>query len=154
MLDGFGLINMNGRMYDPVIGRVLSPDPSVQSPTYTQNYNRYSYCLNNPLRYTDPSGYFVHPTDWRDEPVILAPYFGDGVAGAIGPGSGNFWSDPYRSEYGNFMLGSESSFNKMYGPGAYSRSKKDALIDKVNPNRDELYTNGVIAKIPPLKQDE
>ena len=36
----------------------------------------------------------------------------------------------------------------------YSRSKKDALIDKVNPNRDELYTNGVIAKIPPLKQDE
>ena len=56
MLDGFGLINMNGRMYDPVIGRVLSPDAYVQASGYTQSYNRYSYCLNNPLRYTDPSG--------------------------------------------------------------------------------------------------
>jgi hypothetical protein len=52
---------MNGRMYDPVIGRILSPDPLVQTPGYTQSYNRYSYCLNNPLRYTDPSGYFQVP---------------------------------------------------------------------------------------------
>jgi RHS repeat-associated protein len=59
MLDGFGLINMNGRMYDPVIGRVLSPDIAVQAPGYTQSYNRYSYCMNNPLRYTDPSGWYV-----------------------------------------------------------------------------------------------
>ena len=36
----------------------------------------------------------------------------------------------------------------------YSRSKKDALIDKVNPNRDELYNNGVITKIPNLEQNE
>jgi len=42
MLDAFGLINMNGRMYDPVIGRILSPDPFVSSPSYTQSYNRYS----------------------------------------------------------------------------------------------------------------
>jgi RHS repeat-associated protein len=59
MLDGFGLINMNGRMYDPVIGRVLSPDKVVQAPGYTQSYNRYSYCMNNPLRYTDPSGWYT-----------------------------------------------------------------------------------------------
>jgi RHS repeat-associated protein len=58
-LDGFGLINMNGRMYDPVIGRVLSPDKVVQAPGYTQSYNRYSYCMNNPLRYTDPSGWYT-----------------------------------------------------------------------------------------------
>ena len=59
MLDGFALINMNGRMYDPVIGRVLSPDIAVQAPGYTQSYNRYSYCMNNPLRYTDPSGWYM-----------------------------------------------------------------------------------------------
>ena len=59
MLDGFGLINMNGRMYDPVIGRVLCPDIAVQAPGYTQSYNRYSYCMNNPLKYTDPSGWYV-----------------------------------------------------------------------------------------------
>ena len=55
-LDQLGLIDMNGRMYDPLLGRFLSPDPFVQSPSDPQNYNRYSYCLNNPLKYTDPSG--------------------------------------------------------------------------------------------------
>jgi len=56
-LDEFGLINMNGRVYDPVLGMFLSPDNYIQSPTDPLNYNRYSYCLNNPLKYTDPSGY-------------------------------------------------------------------------------------------------
>jgi RHS repeat-associated protein len=56
-LDIFGLINMNGRVYDPWLGRFLSPDPFMQSPGYSQSYNRYSYCLNNPLKYIDPSGY-------------------------------------------------------------------------------------------------
>jgi RHS repeat-associated protein len=55
-LDQFGLINMNGRLYDPQVGRFLSPDNYVQAPGSTQGFNRYSYCLNNPLRYTDQSG--------------------------------------------------------------------------------------------------
>ncbi len=59
-LDEFGLINMNGRMYDPWVGRFLSPDPIVQTGN-SQNYNRYSYVLNNPLKYTDPSGYLLSP---------------------------------------------------------------------------------------------
>lgn len=50
------IINMNGRLYDPIIARFFSPDNFVQVPDFTQNYNRYSYCLNNPLQYTDPSG--------------------------------------------------------------------------------------------------
>jgi RHS repeat-associated protein len=58
MLSGFALINMNGRMYDPVLGRMLSPDNFIQAPLKTQNYNRYTYCLNNPLKYTDPTGNF------------------------------------------------------------------------------------------------
>jgi RHS repeat-associated protein len=57
-LDEFGLINMNGRMYDPAVGRFLSPDPYVQAPEYSQSFNRSSYALNNPLLYTDPSGEF------------------------------------------------------------------------------------------------
>jgi len=55
-LDNFALINMNGRMYDPMLGRMLSPDNYVQAPFFTQSYNRYTYCFNNPLKYTDPSG--------------------------------------------------------------------------------------------------
>jgi len=56
-LADFKLYNMNGRMYDPVVGRFLSPDPYIQAPDFSQNFNRYSYCLNNPLRYNDLSGY-------------------------------------------------------------------------------------------------
>ncbi len=55
--DEFGLINMNGRLYDPLIGRMLSPDIVIQDEQNSQAYNRYSYCFNNPLRFTDPSGY-------------------------------------------------------------------------------------------------
>ena len=58
-LSWFGLINMNARLYDPVIGRFLSPDPYVQMPDFTQNFNRYSYCLNNPFVYIDEDGEFI-----------------------------------------------------------------------------------------------
>lgn len=57
-LTWFGLINMNARLYDPALGRFLSPDPYVQAPDFTQNFNRYSYALNNPLMFVDPDGEF------------------------------------------------------------------------------------------------
>jgi RHS repeat-associated protein len=57
MLDQVNLIHMNGRVYDPVIGRFLSPDLYVQAPFNSQSFNRYSYVFNNPLSFTDPSGY-------------------------------------------------------------------------------------------------
>ena len=59
-LDQFALINMNGRLYDPILGRMLSPDNYVQNATSTQGFNRYSYCLNNPMVYTDPDGQFAN----------------------------------------------------------------------------------------------
>ena len=61
-LDEFNLINMNARMYDPLISRMLSPDDYIQSPLFSQNYNRYSYAWNNPLKYTDPDGNFIVET--------------------------------------------------------------------------------------------
>ncbi|MDP3643923.1 MAG: RHS repeat-associated core domain-containing protein [Bacteroidota bacterium] len=55
-LSLFNLVNMNGRLYDPLIGRFLNADPYVQIPDYSQNFNRYSYCINNPLKYNDQEG--------------------------------------------------------------------------------------------------
>ncbi|MFM8330329.1 MAG: BPSL0067 family protein, partial [Candidatus Methylumidiphilus sp.] len=52
-----GLIHMNGRMYDAVLGRFISADPTIQFPDNLQSYNRYSYVMNNPLVFTDPSGF-------------------------------------------------------------------------------------------------
>ena len=60
-LPHFRLINMNGRMYDPEVGRMLSPDNYIQDGGYSQNYNRYSYALNNPLKFTDPDGNVIVP---------------------------------------------------------------------------------------------
>ena len=80
-LPEFGLINMNGRMYDPVLGRFLSPDNYVQAPDMSQNFNRFSYCLNNPLKYTDPSGEIL--------PLLLLTYAGAAIIG----GGLNVWSN-------------------------------------------------------------
>jgi len=54
-----GIVHMKGRIYDPELGRFLQADPFVQAPDNSQSLNRYSYVLNNPLSYTDPSGFFV-----------------------------------------------------------------------------------------------
>jgi RHS repeat-associated protein len=56
-LDGMDLVHMNGRLYDPLIGRFVSADPNVFYPDNLQDYNVYSYVHNNPLSATDPSGF-------------------------------------------------------------------------------------------------
>jgi RHS repeat-associated protein len=59
MLDQLDLVHMNGRVYDPLTGRFLSGDPFIQDPKDGQNYNRYSYVLNNPTNLTDPTGFIA-----------------------------------------------------------------------------------------------
>jgi RHS repeat-associated protein len=54
-LDDVGMIHMNGRTYDPYLGRFMQPDPMIQAPGNLQSYNRYSYCMNSPMICTDPS---------------------------------------------------------------------------------------------------
>ena len=54
-LNGFGIINMNARLYDPLLARFLAPDPFVGS-GMTNDFNRYVYCRNNPLMFSDPTG--------------------------------------------------------------------------------------------------
>ena len=76
MLPMFQLINMNGRMYDPVIGRMLAPDNYVADATNAQDFNRYSYVRNNPLKYIDPSGEKAKWWQW-----------GLGALGFVDPGT-------------------------------------------------------------------
>jgi RHS repeat-associated protein len=55
--DGFELVHMQGRQYDPRTGRFMTPDPFVQAPLFSQSLNRYSYVFNDPLTNVDPTGY-------------------------------------------------------------------------------------------------
>ncbi len=58
MLPTLGIINMNGRLYDPMIGRMFSVDNYSGQNGTSQSFNRYSYVYNNPLMYNDPGGEF------------------------------------------------------------------------------------------------
>ncbi|MDR2926827.1 MAG: FG-GAP-like repeat-containing protein, partial [Cytophagaceae bacterium] len=103
-LDEFGLINMNGRMYDPLVAQFLSPDPYVQAPGTWYNYNRYAYCMNNPLLYSDPSGEFF----WAAIPLIVK--IGIGIGAAAGAYTGYKIADAKGYDLGNlqtwgYMLG-------------------------------------------------
>ncbi|MES2512661.1 MAG: RHS repeat-associated core domain-containing protein [Bacteroidota bacterium] len=84
-LPQFSLINMNGRMYDPQNARMLSADPVLHDATSSQAYNKYSYCINNPLKYTDPSGYdFSFSTKGAD--ITIGSPFGSGGLMALNQG--------------------------------------------------------------------
>lgn len=128
-LDGFGLINMNGRMYDPVMSSFLSVDRYVQQPDNSQGFNRYAYCMYNPLRYVDPSGWeacgLTHSNPFHDnwsksfvEPAyeprdFQNPYFLNNLAfygnleGTLSGGSGGLAgggvSSSFKSSYGYYV---------------------------------------------------
>src|ERR1700679_329020 len=56
-LDTVALVHLNGRVYDPMVGRMITADPTVPDPLNAQSWNRYSYVGNDPLAFTDPSGF-------------------------------------------------------------------------------------------------
>lgn len=123
-LPWFGLINMNARLYDPAVGRFLNPDPIVQAPDNTQNFNRYSYCMNNPLCYVDKDGKFWHliiggliggVLNWATHGCKFNAkglgYFVTGaVAGAVGAGVGAGISSALAgSSFGAGFIGSSAA---------------------------------------------
>lgn len=124
----FGLINMNGRMYDPIVGRMLSSDNFVQIANYTQTYNRYTYSLNNPLKYTDPSGQFVGASLWG------LSFIGGGLSNWI-----NGYSDPFGrsfNEANNLVsnVGQVGQFKIYEGNGTTVKAGIDPFIFGVSFN--------------------
>lgn len=153
-LDEFGLINMNGRMYDPLLGRFLSPDPNVADHGRTQHFNRYSYVWNNPLKFVDPSGY--NPATFMNENFS---FFTPTLNGPIGPSSGNHWSDSYRGAEGNFHLMSSSTYISQYGAESYQTQYNAAMGNSTNSTSDfdravfdhilAIYSLGFTMYLPP-----
>lgn len=126
----FGIINMNGRLYDPLLGRMMEPDPHVQDLTYTQNFNRYSYVWNNPLKYTDPTGEYI---GWDDLIAAIA-------GGAINLVSnwGSIGSVGQGVSY--FLAGAGSGIATLYG----GPMAGGAVAGLTNSAINQYYTTGNI----------
>ena len=108
-----GLYYYGARYYNQVLGRFISPDTIVSDYTKPQALNRYSYAMNNPLYYTDPTGNYtvdgVEPFDYGD--------FGLGDGGYSGGYSDGFSSSGYAGGYdfGIPSTASQSFYNGQYG---------------------------------------
>jgi RHS repeat-associated protein len=129
-LDAFGIINMNGRVYDPQTAMFFSPDPFVQAPDNWVNYNRYGYCLNNPLIYSDPSGYMFDAKSQSGYEEQFWQYLGSGCSysqaisasqGGGGGGGGSSMSGSY--QYDMYLEASDRGFEGNYNEfiTAYNR---------------------------------
>ena len=120
----FGIVNMNGRLYDPLMGRIYSPDDYVQTPYSTQGYNRYSYCQNNPLKYTDANGELF---GWDD----LVAFTAGGLYNLYANRDHvhNFWQG--LSYFGAGGVGADLTYN--LGPvGAVAGGALNMAADKAN----------------------
>ena len=136
-LEMFGVINMNARLYDPVLGRFLTPDPYVQILDFTQAFNRYSYCMNSPLCYVDENGEFFFSIFLGPVGAIL-----DGICwgAVIGAGasavtysvstlisgqpwnSGNFWKSVGVGAVGGAIGGGFGAVGSLSALGTFGNS--------------------------------
>jgi RHS repeat-associated protein len=166
MLDQLALVHLNGRIYDPFVARFISADPHVTDLTNGQNYNRYSYVLNNPTNLTDPTGFDEaqeSPCDFTctgktEEQIAYAKQLNDKIsetkkAGgfvAIENKSGNF--DLYGSTSGALAQAAQV-LDSMAGTGAASNqsgvgkdSAKNSSVKRQDPYfkplGEKAVTNG------------
>ncbi len=161
-LPWFGLINMNARLYDPVLGRFLSPDPYVQLPDFTQSYNRYTYAMNNPLMFVDWTGmewdaqweellreYDIDPSTLMQDMEIVAPAWdgggssnrSDSPMSGSGYYGGSFWNgygDYAGGEYAGGSYGGGSNGAKNTSAYDYAAYRK-AYNDYLNARRQAYY---------------
>ena len=124
-LERTGLIHMNGRVYDPAIGWFLSPDPIVADASFSQSWNAYSYALNSPLSYSDPSGLRLV----GGCPPSLCSGGGFGGGGGFGPSS-----VPATSGHATVGVGVIWSYG--FGYGLPSASMRSRMIYFQDPSAD------------------
>ncbi|MHA3789599.1 RHS repeat-associated core domain-containing protein [Flavobacterium hauense] len=130
-LLGVDLINMNGRIYDPKLHRFLQPDDNIQDPTNPQNFNRFGYCLNNPTKYSDPTG------EWWD--IALGFVFSAYVHGAQATGQAN----PLKWNAGQIINAVGAPASQVLSLGATNFA--NAYVD--NYNKESLLS-GTVGSIP------
>lgn len=149
-LINFGLINMNARLYDPVVGRFLSPDPYIQAPDFSQSFNRYSYCWNNPLRYNDLNG------EWLGIDDLVAGIIGGVVNLGVNIWQGNIHGTPWQmvgQGAAAFGAGAGAGVLALYGPAGWAAG--GALVGSTNAwlggaTGADILTGGLVGSVSGL----
>ena len=141
MVNDFDVIHMGGRTYNPVLGRFMQADPNIQFAGNLQSYNRYSYVMNNPMKYTDPSGYFLVSMFkkvsryWKVIVAAAVVYFGAGAATG--------WVSSWGATWGNAATVTASATlttaGKISGSGCAKGARMAALTKAVTMGANELY---------------
>ncbi len=130
-LGSLGLNHMNGRVQDAITGRFLSADPYITEPGNTQNYNRYSYVYNNPMSYTDPSGFEADLSEV-------------GITGHRG------WAGNYTSDYQWMIWPINDSPMYLY-PSIFSQigTESNTVLDEVTVKAKRVNTQKKQSQKPP-----
>jgi RHS repeat-associated protein len=136
-----GVYDLEYRNYDPILGRMNQVDPMASQYSSLTPYN---YSFNDPVTFNDPDGADPIkkeplPTDANPDPgtgwgAWHLPGMGGSGSWRIGPGSGNHWSDQYRSAYDNAMLMSSNTFNSFYGINDDNRASFAASLGSYVPS--------------------
>lgn len=140
-IDEFGLVNMKGRVYDPRVKRFLSSDPLLNDYYNLQSYNRYSYVLNNPLRYVDPTGFTEEDKNSSES------FFGS---------MGRWFSNAFNSISNYFMTNASSSYYSMKSEMERISFATGVVYDILRPSGEELSViagTGMTVLATPLPDD-
>jgi len=141
-LMGVNLIHMNARLYDPNLKRFLSPDNYIQDLANTQNFDRYGYVLNNPLKYVDPTG-----NNWQNgegglndgQQTWLGALFLSAVGSLEGKPIGR-WIGNYFEAYGNALTSIPGFFNDTYDSiGRFFDKNVIKPIERLFKNKPKPY---------------
>jgi RHS repeat-associated protein len=144
MLDAFSIVHMNGRIYDCVLGRFLQADPMIQDPSNGQNFNRYTYVWNNPLAYTDPSGFMSFRSLTRAVGGVFiasylpgASFWGGAANGALANISAGFIGGYIAT--GNLRGGLAGAFSNGV---MYAANNRAPLQEAVTPDATDTEQTG------------
>jgi RHS repeat-associated protein len=141
--DDVALIHMNGRIYDPNLGRFLSVDPVVQFPASTQSLNPYSYLMNNPMAGRDPSGY-------AQENCVTGTHLAAGDCGGLGvsvaqigtPSASEMRQSAAQALSAQSMATMARNWNDKIANGADGQTSKGPASQPTGGNPNDIGTNG------------